>query len=547
MDVLLSLCKAGPRLENLEVAARFLNQISPYLLESHVQLIAPSPFLPRIEPSPWEALSYQLTSAILAVGVKYPSLHATAYDCTFQYVQNCLKAIKAKVTLHYDSDDLDDGVGFDEILEIASISASLLGFLEAASLYTQFYYISERLGLVTVLRLVMSEGFMVSVEGAFSSIRTCNGTSNKFSKELLMWKTFTKRYAASGRPLGAMVLQRAFMRFLVSCSALQIATPEQLQATDILDLLTSEAELVFNETDDTSAALLEELSDIAKEEIRLLEDGADYLQLGSAWQQRLAFAVKAYALTTFLNCMIFDEDTADTETLMSWLEDTIADPTQMADVNLACTVLKSMAVAAKFSSSVASSLSRSLPRFIVQGGIQGEVTIVAARSLTSVLQLVSQDAVITCLYSMGNVLSARSRSEKLKEDALSILPSPGKFSHHSGASAISLVLNGEEETALVYGNIVQAIVSVAVHCKDENITALSLSMLLQKLGRVSLALDLHIITEAARLVACSGPAELKSLLKLYSKVSHNAIVQGNDTLLEAVSIRTSSYKIRTLL
>lgn len=519
-----------------------MDQICPYLLEAHIQSIAPSPFLARIEPSPWEALSYHLTSAILAVGVKYPALHATAYDCTIRYVQNCLDVIKAKVDMHYDSDELDDGVGVDEILEISSISASLLGFLEAASLYTQFYAVAERVDLVSLLRLLLSEEFMVAVEGAFSSIRTADGSS----REILTWKTYTKQYAALGRPLGAMVLQRAYMRFLVSCSSLQIATPEQLQATDILDLLTSGAELADDDADTSSAALIETLSDISKEEIRLLEDGADYLQLGSAWQQRLAFAVKAYALTIFLSCMISDEDTADAETLMSWLEDAIADPTQMADADLASTVLRCMAVAARFSPSVASSLSRSLPRFIVQGGIRGEVIRIAAHSLTYILQLVSQDAVITCLYSLGNVLSARSRTEKPQEGALGVVPSAGKFSHHSGGSAISLVISGDEETALAYGIVVRAIVSVAVNCQDEKITALALSMLLQKLGRVSLALDLHIITEAAPLAACSGPLELKSLLKLYSKVGHDGIIQGNNTLQEAVSTQMSFWYNRIL-
>lgn len=512
-----------------------MNQIGPYLLEAHIQSIAPSPFLPRIEPSPWEALSFHLTSAILAVGTKYPALHAAAYDYTFRFVQNCLHVVKAKVDLHYDSDELQNGVKVDEILEVASISTSLLGFLEATSLYTQFYTVVERVNLVSLLRLLLSEGFMVAIEGAFSSIRT----SDESSKGVLSWKTYTKRYAALGRPLGAMVLQRAFMRFLVSCSSLQIVTPEQLQKTDILDLLSSGAELADGEADISSVALVELLSDIAKDEIRLLEDGADYLQLGSAWQQQLAFAVKAYALIIFLSCMIYDEETADAETLMSWLEDAIADPTQMADADLASTVLKSMAITARFTPSVASSLSQSLPRFIVQGGLQGEVVRSAAHSLAFILQLVSQDAVITCLYSLGNVLSARSRSEKPQEGTLGVVPSVGKFSHQSSGSAISLVHSGEEETALTYRIIVRTIVSVAVNCQDEKVTALALSMLIQKLGKVSLDLDIHIISEAAPLVACSGPLELKSLLKLYSRLGHDGIIQGNDTLLEAVSTQMS--------
>lgn len=471
---------------------------------------------------------------MFAIGIKFPSLHVTALDCTIGYLRNCLEAINSSSAIRHESIDLVGDLGVDGILETASISVSLLGFLEAASMYTHFYTVSERLDVVGLLRLVLSEDFMVSVEGVFSSIRTTDVSS----KDLASWKWYTKRYAALGRPIGAMLLQRGFMKLLVSCSSLQIATPQQLQRAEIFDIIISDEQLIHDENNDASSSLIELLSDIAMEEMRLLEDGADYLQLASAWQQRLAFAVKSHTLQTFLNCMVADEELADVDTLMSWLEDAMADPVQMADDILACAVLKSVAIVAKFSSSIASALSRSLPRFIVQGGIQGGTIAVAARSLTYILQLLSQDAVITGLYTLGNVLSAGSRAEKLHENGLNVPHNTGRYSQHSTGSAISLDLSGDEETAAVYGNIVRAIVDIARNCADEKITALALSMLIQKLGRVSLAVDLHIIIETAALVTSGGSTELKTLLKLYSKVGHDAIIQENKTLQDAVSLKT---------
>lgn len=469
--------------------------------------------------------------AVLALGIKYPRLHGTALACTIGYLQNCLSSINSTSAIRHESGDFVGDVGVDEILETANISLSLLGFLEAASMYAHFYSVSERLDVVSLLRLILSETFMVSVEGVFSSIRT----SDPAACDISLWKSFTKRYAALGRPLGAMLLQQGFMKLLVSCSSLEVATPQQLQRTDIFDILVSQQEIIRNEDQDASIALLELLSDIAIEEMRLLEDGADYLQLGSAWQQRLAFAVKAHTLNTFLNCMVADEELADVDILMAWLEDAMADPIQMADNMLASTVLKSMTVISRFSTSVASALSRSLPRFIVQGGIQGETIIVAAHSLAHILQLLSQDAVLTGLYSLGNVLSTGSRADKLQEPALSVSQNVGRYSQHSTGSAISLDLSGDEETAAVHGNVVRAIVSIAYNCRDEKITALALSMLLQKLGRVSLAVDFHIIVEAAALATAGGPLELKRLLKLYSKISHDAAIQQNNALVAAVS------------
>lgn len=536
IDVLFALCEAAPLLQDLEAAHRLLNQLSPYLLEAHTQAIAPSPFLRSIEPSPWEALGYQLTRAVLAIGIKHPSLHDTVLNCTTGYLSSCLRTVKSVSGKRPVSEESAEYVEVVDTLDTVTVSVSLLGFLEAVSLYVNFYSVSERIELVGVLHQILDENLMVSVEGVFSSIRT----SEDSARALVDWRAYVNRYAASGRPLGAMLLQRGFMKLLVSCSSLQVSKIEQLQRTDIFDILQSDEEHILDDDHDASAALMESVYEIATESMRLLEDGSDYLQLGSAWQQRLAFAVKAYTLHTFLNCMVVDKDIADVEILMSWLEDTMADPIQMADETLACVVLKSMAVIAKFSPSIASTFSRSLPRFIVQGGIKGETVIIAAQSLTYILQLLSQDAVITGLYSLGNVLSARSGTNRaiggseLPNGIENSSKSTARYTQHSTGSAISLDLSGEEEIVAAYGNIVLAIVSIANSCQDQKTTALAQSMLLQKLGRISLAVDLRIVTETAKLATAGGSIEFKSLLKLYVRLGHEAVVRGNTNLSESV-------------
>lgn len=542
LEVLFALCKAAPLLDHVDNADRLLRQLSPYLLEAHAQVIAPSPFLRLIEPSPWEALSCNLTSALLTIGIRHRDLHDLIFVCITGYLRNCLVTVNTASGKIPHSEGSDSDNGIEENLEIAAVSVSLLGFLEAASLYTNFYSVSEQYELVELLRQILDENLMVSVEGVFSSIRNSESTS----RILMDWKSYTKRYAAAGRPLGATLLQRGFMRLLVSCSSLQVSPTEKLQKTDIFDILTAEEDFTPHEQQNATTSLLELLSDVAAESMRLLEDGSDYLQLGSAWQQRLAFAVKAHTLHTFLNCMIVDEDIADADVLLSWLEDTMADPIQMADDTLACVVLKSMAVVAKFSPAIASNLSRSLPRFVVQGGVKGETVIVAARSLTLVLRMLPQDAMITGLYSLGNVLSARAGTDRaigssdVQNGTASSSKNTAQYTQHSTGSAISLDLSGEEETSAAYGNIVRTIVSIANICQDDKITALAQSMLIQKLGRVSLTIDLHIITETARLATVGGFVEFKSLLKLYATLGHDAIIRGNQLLLDTVRFEHNS-------
>ena len=537
IEVLFALCKAAPSIDDHERASQLLGRLSPYILEAHTQVFLPSPFLKNIEPSPWEALTHHLTEAILSLGLKHDDLHDAALECTLGYLKNCLQVVSRPVSPHSDESEIKN----EDRQDVATVVVSLLGFLQAASAHADFYDAGEMVEVIRAVRNILDENFMIAVEGVFSSIRTADGSSGDTGE----WKAYTKRYAASGQPLGAMLLQRNFMRLLVSCSSLQTCSAEQLHRTDVFEILTSDYGGIMNGHHHASTALIEIMTELAAESMRLLEDGSDYLQLGSTWQQHLAFSLKAHSLHTFLNCMIVDEDIADVDVLMLWLESAMGDPKSMTDDVLATVVLQSMAVVAKFSPAIASTLSRQLPRFIVQSGIKGEIVTIAARSLTYILRLLSQDAIITGLYSLGNVLSASGTDRAARgTDAMNGTVRSSKttgqqgqtLTQHSTGSAISLDMSGEEETSAAYGSIVRAVVTIATSCKDVKIAALAQSMLLQKLGRISLAVDFHIIKEAAVLALESGETEFKSLLKLYDRLGHDGVKARDTILLGAVRL-----------
>ncbi|KAL9006999.1 MAG: hypothetical protein Q9188_000287 [Gyalolechia gomerana] len=537
LEVLLALSKAAPLVEDAGKAKRLLEQLTPYLLEAHAQAIKLSPSRRSIEPSPWETLTVTLTTGVLAIGIRHPSLHEYAFRTLDQYLQNCLEAARSTPVADTESatEDYVQAIGIDPTSGAAILSTSLLGFLEAVSLYCHFYTVLQRIRLLTLLREILNDDFMVSVEGVFSSLRT----SDALPRSLQAWRSYTRRYAASGRPLGAMLLQQSFMKVVLSCSSLLIFGEDQLQKADTFGILESQQTSIKHKRHSDDTFLTELLTEIATQKIVLLEDGADYLQLGSVWQQRIAFSTKAYTLAAYLHCMIADEEVAEPDSLISWLEDAIVDPVQMADGELASVVLQSMAIVSRSSPAIATNASRLLPRFIVQGSVKSETVDVAARSLAHVLQLLSNDAVITGLYALGNVLSNSSTERAAvasgpPNGTLDGSRPTGRYEQHATGSSISLDLSGEEETTVVYGNIVCAIVGVANSCQDDKITRLALSMLLQKLGRINMAVDIYIIREAARLVASGGAVELKSLLKLYARIGHNAAVQKNESLLEAV-------------
>jgi phosphatidylinositol 4-kinase len=538
--VLLALCKAAPFLQTRKSADKLASQLTPYILEAHTQVFLPSPFFQEIEPSPIEALSYSLTSALLSLGINHGmTLQDAISQGLWNYLRNCARAAEAIVSRQEQVNGSDSPREVESAISVARLTISMLGFLDAAAAHANFWTAAERLKLIERVKGILSEAFLVSIETAFSTIRN----SHSPDRHIKEWKRYFRHYAVIGRPLGAMLLQRCFMALLVAGSSLLLVDISVLRGKDILDLMMSGNEMprpTSSRSSVMSLSTIETLADLASDEMCLLEDGADYLRLGSAWQQRLAFTVKACALISYLNCAMLNEDAADVDTLMTWLEDALADPIQVGDETLASVVLRCMALVAKISPGLAPNISRILPRFIVQGGAPVRTVAVASTCLAYVLRMLSQDAIITTLYTLGNVLSSGTAERALAGGVSGELANGNGnanlySSKQSTGSAISLAITGEEETSAVYGNVVQAICGIASSCNDDKITALAQSMLIQKINKVSKTVDARIITEAAVLAVHGGALEFKSLLKLYTKLTQDGVAQNDEALLAAVS------------
>jgi phosphatidylinositol 4-kinase A len=517
-----------------------MKQLSPYLPESATQAFVPSPGLRTVEPSPWELLTFHLTSALLASALNNEGLVSRVAWVINKYVETWSMQAGSMSAEQFDGgENSTEWTADGELARAMTLMISLLGFLDAASQYAQFWTVEERLRLVTSLRHALTEKFMIAVETALSAVRNSRGPQ----RSLKEWKRVSKHYAAIGRPLGSMLLRQAFMRFVAACAALVVCPINNKgQQGPVLDYLQTKIPERGQVRSPTENALLEGLAEFASDEMHFLQNETDFLQrVGSAWQQRLASSVRGSIFTTFLCCAVYNEDIADADTLLLWLENTLTDPAQMTDENLAGVVLKCLPVLAKLSDSIASNLSRSLPRMLVQGGLESRAAALAAQSLTAILERLPEDALITTLYSLGNVLSTGSFPERNGSVGGSTngtlkTKHQNTYQHAEGTgSTISLAPSDIDEPSHVYSTVIKTIVQIVRNCKDEKITALAISMLVQKRGRISLAVDAIMITETARLAAFAGTNELKSLLKIYNQIVHDALVKDNVIMLEAVN------------
>ncbi len=536
LDVLLALCKAASGLKHLEHAERLVSQLREYLPEAHTQVFHSSPFLHDIKPSPWEALTYQLTHALLAVGLRFPELQLNISANIQSYISNCMESLNAISSIAYEDHASSQHDDEQDAAEIASITVSLKGFMEAAAKHAHYWPPIERVEIVRQLQGMLSERFLVAVETASSTIRTSSHSDHQYRE----WRKYLRRYAATGAPLGAMLLQQGFMRFVLASASRLAAGEIALEAGDLLGHYVAGQSLGSSHDESVDESMIEYLVELIADEVRGLEEGSDYLQLSSAWQQRLAFSVKAFALEAFLHCMMIDEEIADAEVLSGWLEDSMSNEVQMADKNLASIVLKSLAILAKFMPESASNFAQLLLRFIVQGTSMCPIVAIAAQSLANVLRILSQDAVITTLYSLGNVLSSGSGTDKTYNTSASP-DANGANLHHSGSltkirtgSVISLSMSGDEETSIVCGNVAHAIVMVANSCNDSRITALAQSMILQKVGKINLLVDARILEESAVLATAGKDSEFRALLRFYSRLNNEALQNKNVLITEAI-------------
>lgn len=534
LEVLIALCRAAPSVTALEHAERLLQQLSPYLSEAHFQTFRSSPFLRDIQPSPWEVLVRDVTSAVLAIGLNHSSLRQQAMHSIMSavdvYCEQAKNVMFAQSSLSPGEATLD----VERAAHTVTFTISLLGLLEALTSRTEMCSAEQRTAIIFKLKDMLSEKFMVVLEGTLSSIRNAHGPVMRD------WRRLLRHYAAAGRPLGAMLMQNAFMHFVASAAALMVAPPSVVRGGNLLDYFCKPENLASPIDIAVDESALDSLTDLITDAYALLEADADYLQVSSSWQQQLAFTTKADCLISYLCCSLVNEDIADADLLMGWLESVLTNPVQLANDTLATVTLKAMVVLATTSKTFASGLARSLPKLIVQGRMTSETATVAAESFARILLRLSQDLIISTLYSLGNVLSTGSGSTKNNMSLFfdgngSTHGSTRSYGQHGTTSTLSLLTNDTEETALVHGVVVSTIIAIASRCNDEKIRALAMSMLIQKIGRANATVDAKIIIGTA-VVGLRGTAhELRPLLKLYAKIADECLVEENVVLAEAVS------------
>ena len=492
-------------------------------------------------PCPWHLLSVNLTDALFHIGLRFPNLRKDVNHEFSRYLHTCQDS-STKV-LQWSK---DQRAGIKIVVKTRALHdtfayvTSLLGFLEAAANQAIFWTAEERHNVLSILGGILADDLLLSVDAAFSAIR--NLEQNNFALTTLA--LFEETYDAVQEPIGALAVKYAYQRLVERCAALMVVSNSAIEKHDILPSLLASTSSALPQP--LNALLWETVADASIQQLTDLDEGSDYIQLGSVSQQTCAQALKARCLTSYLCCIMADEDAGDIDLLLSWLEKIISEPTQSTNDTLVCAALQCLARLSKMSSDIASSLTRSLPHMIIHRTLSEKAGETAAETLLYVLKLLSQDAVITTIWGLGNSLSSSPRDAEKANGFVhgSVSQDTASYNSYDGAlktgSTSSLVENGKSSSTNSPQLVILAIIAVARGSNDTKITALATSLLIQKVGKITKDVDLAIIRRVAELGNVSGATEFKTLLRFYDRLILEGIAGGRDDILRAVSSDSSS-------
>lgn len=492
----------------------------------------------NITPSPWETITHSLSTALFSLGSNFPILRDDVVRAVTSYLNNVhvlaqsfpfFRAEGGLEELQQDPAQL--------VANISSTTVSLVGFLGAAATHVNFFTVSERFAMIESLRSIVFEQSLIAIETVTSLLRNCDDTS---LPELHDWKFFILQYLSFGRSLGSVILQNALLYFIFSCTSLSANPIGSIDVNSWLDDLITNNRTLRKHHSPEEASLAGFAMEVVVQQMQMIESSSNVLHLNSTGQRMLALSTKAYGLAGFLNCIIIDEQSADYELFLTWLDDTMLDTAQMTDPLLSSVSLKSMVVIAKLVPSNSTNVMKSLLRFITQGSHTSPTIPIASQCLAEVLRSASQDTLISTLYSLGNYITTTSSDNSRRspgDENNSNISSPGITNAFApiNASAFSLDLSSDSRhTEVPYRSIVNAIVTTATSSRDPTIVALAQSILQQKVAKTNDAADACLVLGYTELAVYSDIAEFEMLLKLFSRIFTQSIHTNNIVMLDAM-------------
>lgn len=299
--------------------------------------------------------------------------------------------------------------------------------------------------------------------------------------------------------------------------------------------------------------LIKTLSDIAVQKMEFLDRGETYIVYSTFSRLKIGYLAKSFNLQA-ISCGTFT-DNISVKVAKKIFRNCLSIYDVMLDPNLGATVLQLGALLVYKEPNISSSLTRAFTSLVANPKFGRKYCQVASKSVGLASKVLSQDAVVTTIYALSNLLfiggegiqsqarsrrntglgrfenlSARDKALSRQESLSSVYDKTGvshlanRDSHHS---------NYEElDHQKVCENAITAIIHITEACNDETVSTLAVTILSQKTTNLDSPVGVLLLRGLVSCAPFLPEREFTVLVRLLHKLSLDAYESNNPALLD---------------
>lgn len=501
-------------------------------METPCQKYLNSMIIHRNEHPPWQVATYHLTKALIHL---QPLTSNIGED--FGFLSAYIGHVVA--TLVEESESEDPG------RKIACMF-SLQGFLVATAEVASKLHPSMSLNILKSLGEIFHFEVFTKLEAVVSAARS-ESVQIKYCNEL--WLYFFNKFADTENEPGSILLNRLYSNLAVEVCK-QATANEPDPSETLLDLVMERA-LKANLSDQESELILY-VTSLAKNLIETLDESADYIQLGSPQKILTAFDVKASAIELLGVSLYYKKFPA--EKAVEIVESSLNSPSSLYS-HIVIPVFKLGSYLSFKSESAVVTIVKSYPLIVSSPLMRSDVVARCLSALISGLKTRPQDTVISLIYTLANMLTSngssgavtvgpRRQRTLLAMDQLSIGTGSGAHTPKSIASNGNHTRSGSQQNGsaesnielqeITVRNIIAGLVSITAKYDDQQIGALTTTVLLQKIGKINSLIDKEAILGLADLAPSLYETEFRAVIKALSSIESSAFRRDDKSVVQVV-------------
>lgn len=551
-EILICLAESCTFVSDIEKASLIFDKLKLYFIEVYKQSFT-DVVVSTINPNPWDLLTRKLTVCLTSLAIKFPKLSPSVVSLFHDYLNN------------FQSTD-----SF-EIVQFFSFYGFLSGLVENAKFFsscdidgsvllkiTSTIQANEYSLLKNVEKLSMGSDLSFFFNYQAHGVEFCSLTVCYITQKLIVQFYNVLCSNETGSQLSEFLLQKLAKEFDEKTEQEILESVESSDENDNSvdnDYVKISRKLVNKfKISEHQILLIAQLRAFSVEMINLFDSGADFISLSSVQRIDLCYAAKSVAFQT-LSLSIYQEYLAsDDEQLIKTVNLAFSFADSLNNYHLATSLisLSSLILFKDSDSSLGPFLNKFYSFLISTPYLLPEIAHDTAHSIGLALKVLPQDAVVSTIYSIINMISTTSKG-------VPVIPRPPRsaqtFDSSINMSTTSISSNvdstPQSEVNSICEHIFENAVTVAVEIvktyNNSDITTLVVTMFSQKIEQSSYLISL--LTDG--LARCSPYCQEREFIgftRLLSDLIDRSKTSKNSQIVSAVTdarVKVSKLLLKT--